>query len=38
MRKNIGLFALVAVAMASSMALTACGGGGGERRQLRTTW
>ncbi|MGC2704123.1 MAG: Ig-like domain-containing protein, partial [Candidatus Acidiferrales bacterium] len=29
MRKNIGLFALVAVAMAGSMILTACGGGGG---------
>ncbi|MFZ3332048.1 MAG: hypothetical protein WA197_15545 [Candidatus Acidiferrales bacterium] len=30
MRKNIGLFALVAVVMASSMVLTACGGGGGS--------
>ena len=29
MRKKVGLIALVAVAMASSMILTACGGGGG---------
>lgn len=29
MRKNIGLYALLAVAMAGSMILAACGGGGG---------